>query len=228
MVLLAGTVVQGSIGFGVALLGAPILYWVDPLLVPGPMLVAGMAAPLMILLRERRSLDTGGIRWAIPGQLSCAGLAGLMLARVDEAQLSLLFGTLVLLAVVLSLVAGAPRPTGGRLLAGGLSSGFMATATSIGGPPLALAYQGVHGSRLRASLSAVFVVGALGSLGTLWLIGRFGVTELLLGLSLLPGVAVGFWISAYTARLLDRRWLRGAVLGISAIAGWAAVMQALL
>lgn len=227
LVLIVGTVVQGSIGFGVALLGAPVLYWIDPVLVPGPMLVVGMVTPLMILIRERRDLDVAGIRWAIPGQLSGAGLAGVVLARVDESHLSLIFGTLVLLAVGLSLVAGAPRPTGRRLLAGGTLSGFMATATSIGGPPLALAYQGVSGARLRASLSAVFVVGAFGSLGALAWIGRFGATELFLGLSLLPGIAIGFWLSGYTARALDRRWLRGAVLGVSAVAGLAAVVQAL-
>ncbi len=227
LVLFAGTVVQGSIGFGVALIGAPILYWIDPGWVPGPMLVVGMALPLAMLIRERQSLDVVGIRWAIPGQLTGAALAAFVLARVDETHVSLIFGGLVLLAVVLSVVAGAPKPTGRRLLLGGSLSGFMATATSIGGPPLALAYQGVSGARLRASMSAVFVVGAIGSLSGLAIIGRFGVDELLLGLSLLPGVAAGFWVSNYTARLLDRRWLRGAILSVSAVAGLAAVVQSL-
>ncbi len=227
-VLIIGTVIQGSVGFGVALFGAPILFWIDPVLVPGPMLVVGMAAPLLILARERRALDTGGIQWAIPGQLAGSAMAGAVLAQVDEARLSLLFGILVLVAVALSLVAGSPRPTGPKLLGGGLLSGFMATATSIGGPPLALAYQGVHGARLRASLSAVFVVGGVAALGALAWIGRFGVAELLLGLSLLPGIVIGFWISGYTARALDKRWLRGAILGISAAAGLAAVGQALV
>lgn len=227
-VLLVGTVVQGSVGFGVALLGAPILFWIHPGLVPGPVLVVGMVLPLLILIRERHALDTAGVRWAIPGQLSGAAAAGVLLARIDAAALSLLFGLLVLLAVALSLASSAPRPTPGRLLAAGALSGFMATATSIGGPPLALAYQGVRGPRLRASLSAVFVVGACGSLTALTLIGRFGLTELLVGLSLLPAIGAGFLLSTYTAHALDRRWLRGAVLAVSAAAGLIAVGRALL
>ncbi len=227
VVLVLGTMIQGSIGFGVALLGAPVLYWIDSSLIPGPMLVAGMAAPFMILMRERRALHRAGVIWAIPGQLSGAGAGGLILARVEEAQMSLVFGVLVLAAVALSVVSGAPRPTGPRLLAGGLLSGFMATTTSIGGPPLALAYQGVSGAQLRASLSAVFVVGAFGSLGALALVGRFGLQELVLGLSLLPGIMLGFWLSGYTAQALDRLWLRGAVLAVSALAGMAAIVQGL-
>ena len=44
-VILAGTILQGSIGFGVALLGAPLLYLVEPWLVPGPILIVGLAVP---------------------------------------------------------------------------------------------------------------------------------------------------------------------------------------
>ncbi len=228
VVLLVGTVIQGSVGFGVALLGAPVLFWIDPALIPGPMLVVGMALPFMILLRERRSLDVHGMGWALPGQLGGAALAALVLARIPADSLSLIFGLLVLFAVALSVFAGAPRPTPGRLLAAGSMSGFMATATSIGGPPLALVYQAAPGGRLRATLSAIFVVGGVGSLTALAVIGRFGMTEFLAGLSLLPGALLGFWLSGFTARALDRSWLRPAVLAVSAVAGAAAVADAVL
>ncbi len=226
VVLLVGTIIQGSVGFGVALLGAPVLFWIDPGLVPGPMLIVGMALPFLILVRERRSLDVRGVRWAVPGQLSGAAVAALVLAEISNQGLSLIFGLLVLFAVALSAFAGAPKPTPGRLLAAGSMSGFMATATSIGGPPLALVYQAAPGGRLRATLSAIFVVGGFGSLTALAWIGRFGMEEFLAGLSLLPGVLAGFWLSGYTARALDRAWLRPAVLAVSAVAGAAAVADA--
>lgn len=228
LILLFGTVIQGSIGFGLALLGAPLLYLINEDFVPGPMLVVGMSLPLLILIREWRFLDTAGVKWAIPGQLGGAVLAGVVLALVSEAYLSLMFGAMVLVAVVISLIAGAPRITPGRLLTAGTLSGFMATATSIGGPPLALAYQSVTGARLRASLSAVFVVGACGSLTALAIIGRFGSDELLLGLLLLPPILLGFWVSTYTAEHLAHNWVRGAVLGVSALAGMVAVVRGVL
>lgn len=225
LVLLLGTLIQGSIGFGLALFGAPLLYWLNQAFIPGPMLVVGMLLPLLILIREWGALDVQGVKWTIPGQLAGAVIAGFVIAVVKESCLSLVFGVLVLLAVMLSVIAGAPRITPGRLLSAGALSGFMATATSIGGPPLAIAYQSVRGSRLRASLSAVFVVGALGSISALAAIGQFGIDELLLGLSLLPPIVLGFWISTYTAELFERNWLRAAVLGVSALAGMAAVVR---
>ncbi|MDZ7748728.1 MAG: sulfite exporter TauE/SafE family protein [Halofilum sp. (in: g-proteobacteria)] len=227
VVVIAGTVLQGSLGFGVALVGAPLLYLVDPVLVPGPMIVAGMAVPVLLVWRERRGVVAGEVVRVLPGMVLGIALAAVVLRVISADALGLLFGGLVLLAVVLSLL-GRPLAPGWRTLfvAGGLS-GFMATTTSIGGPPLALAFQHAGGTRLRGTLSACFVPGALLSLLALHSSGHLGARELALGVSLLPGVVLGFWVSAYTARALDRHWLRGAVLAVSALAAVAAIVRAL-
>jgi uncharacterized membrane protein YfcA len=108
------------------------------------------------------------------------------------------------------------RPTTGTLVSAGLASGFMGTATSIGGPPMAMVYQRVTGPQLRATLAAYFVFGASFSLLTLAVAGEFGAHELELGLTLLPGVLAGFALSWLAARVLDRGYTRIAVLGCSA------------
>jgi hypothetical protein len=226
-VLILGAIVQGSVGFGIALLGAPVLFLLNPLLVPAPMLMVGLSLPALILWRDHHGLDPNGLRWALPGQLAGTALAAMVVAALPEDGLALTFGVLVLLAVAISAVARAPSPSRGHLLTAGSLSGFMATATSIGGPPLALVYQGASGPRLRATLSSIFVPGGLAALTALYFAGRFGRAELWAGLALLPAVAVGFWLSGYTARALDRAWLREAVLGVSALAGAAAIVRAL-
>lgn len=226
-VLIVGAIVQGSVGFGIALLGAPVLFLLNPLLVPAPMLMVGLTLPALILLRDRHGLDPNGLRWALPGQLAGTALAAGVVASLPEDALALVFGILVLLAVAISALARAPTPTRGHLLTAGSLSGFMATATSIGGPPLALVYQGASGPRLRATLSSIFVPGGLAALAGLHFAGRFGEAEFLAGLALLPAVAVGFWLSGFTAQALDRAWLREAVLGVSALAGAAAIARAL-
>ncbi len=58
--------------------------------------------------------------------------------------------------------------------------------------------------------------------------GHMDTTRLLLGLSLVPPVALGFLASAHTARALDRQWLRGGILAISALAGIMAIAKALI
>lgn len=227
-VVVAGTVLQGSLGFGVALVGAPLLYLIDPFLVPAPMIVAGMAVPVLILWRERRAVDVRDVLRVLPGAAAGIVLAAAVLAMVSQATLGLLFGVLVLVAVALSIGYRPPTPGWGLLLVAGGLSGFMATTTSIGGPPLALAFQDRDGARLRGTLSACFVPLAVFALLGLYPSGRLGVAEIAAGAGLLPAVLLGFWISAYTARALDRGWLRGAVLAVSALAGVLAIVRALV
>lgn len=226
-VVVAGTVLQGSLGFGVALVGAPLLYLIDPVLVPGPMIVAGVGVPVLIFWRERRGVVWPEVARVLPGMALGIAAAAAVLRVVAEDTLGLLFGGLVLVAVALS-AASPPLIPGWRMLAaaGGLS-GFMATTTSIGGPPLALAFQHAGGTRLRGTLSACFVPGAFLSLLALHGAGRLGLPELVAGLALLPGVIAGFWLSGYTARALDRHWLRGAVLAVSALAAILAIVRSL-
>jgi hypothetical protein len=50
-------------------------------------------------------------------------------------------------------------------------AGVMGTATSIGGPPMALVWQGHQGSRLRGTMSAFFMIGSAVSLVSLGVAG---------------------------------------------------------
>jgi len=227
-VILTGTVVQGSIGFGVALLSAPLLYLVDPRLVPVPMIVVGMTVPTLLLLREHRHVDPREVLRVLPGIGAGVVAAGVVLAWISTATLELLFGVLVLLAVALSVGVPPPRHPGRvALFLAGAVAGFMSTTTSIGGPPLALVFQRRSGGHLRGTLSACFVpIGAL-SLVALWFAGHLQTPQVVAGASLVPAVIAGIGASRYTARALDRGWLRTAVLCVSTVAGVVAVVRGL-
>lgn len=227
LVILGGALIQGSIGFGVALLGAPLLYLIEPALIPGPVIIVGISLPLLILMREWRSVHPPDVGWAVGGKLVGIPLAAVVLGRVSEQALGMIFGVLVLLGVALSALGRIPHPRRGHKLLAGFLAGFMATTTSIGGPPLALAFQSYAGPRLRGTLSAIFVPGGFLSLAALAWVGRFGTAEILMGISLLPAIGLGFWLSGYTAPALDRAWLRPALLAVSALAGGVAILRAL-
>ncbi len=66
----AGAAVQGSVGFGLNLLAAPLLVLIDARLVPGPVLVAAIALVAVMSWRERHAIDFGGLRWALLGRLA--------------------------------------------------------------------------------------------------------------------------------------------------------------
>src|SRR6185295_16980294 len=126
----------------------------------------------------------------------------LSMLRTD--WMALLFGGLVLVAVAMTLSGVTFRPGPKTLVFAGLISGFMGTIASIGGPPMALVYQGADGPKVRATLAAYFLVGVVMSLIGLLLVGRFNSFELKWSLLLLPGIVLGFLLSAHGARYIDR------------------------
>ncbi|MDQ2070252.1 sulfite exporter TauE/SafE family protein [Natronospira bacteriovora] len=227
-IVFVGALIQGSIGFGVALLGAPLLFLIHPQLVPAPVIIIGMSLPALILARDWRAVAPRDVGWVLPGMAAGSGLAGLLLGVISEEALGLLFGSLVLMGVALSIGIRLPLPGPRLLLSAGTAAGFMATSTSIGGPPLALAFQTVHGQRLRGTLSACFLPGGVFSLLALAWAGRFGWVEVWLGLSLFPAITAGFLLSGRVNRFLDQGWLRPALLTVSALAAVMAIVRALL
>lgn len=214
-----GACVQGAVGFGFALISAPILALLDPHLVPAPLTMASLLLTTSTAYRGRGAIDTT-VRWAILGRVPGALLGAYAIATVPERPLGVTFGVLVLAAVAVSLSGVSVAPGTRSLLAAGAISGFSGTTVAIDGPPMALVYQRMPGAALRGTMSLYFMVGALLSLLALSLFGRLGARELRAALVLAPFVLLGFAFSARAARVLDRGYTRIAVLvlaGASAI-----------
>ncbi|MDH4217439.1 MAG: hypothetical protein OEY18_01125 [Candidatus Aminicenantes bacterium] len=66
---------------------------------------------------------------------------------------------------------------------------------------------------------ALMTFGTVISLILLATIGRFGLREIQTALVLFPGIVLGFFLSHHTARILDRGFVRIAVLITSAASG---------
>ena len=228
IVVVAGSIFQGAVGFGLGLLGAPLLVMVNPSLVPGPLLASALFLSFLVALREHRSIDVRGVGWALAGRVPGTLLGAAVIAAIPRRETSLLVGAMVLVAV--GLVGTGARVVRSRpaLFGAGTLSGFMATTSSIGGPPIALLYQDSEGGRIRGTLSGFFLVGLVLSLAALSLVGRFGRSEILSSVTLFPAVLVGFLLSARIAAVLDRGHTRKVILGASALAGLAVVIQALV
>lgn len=214
-----GSVLQGAVGFGLALVAAPILFMVDPRLVPGPLTFAAMALILLTAWRDRQSIDFRGFGWGLLGRLPGTMLGASILAVLSPERLAVPLGALVLLAVGISASGVHVAPSPRTLFGAGFLSGFMGTTSSIGGPPLAMIYQHAPGREMRGTLSSYFLVGTLMSLVAIGAVGRFGAAELGWGLVLIPGAIAGFALSNRITPWVDRGYTRPAVLLVSAVAG---------
>jgi uncharacterized membrane protein YfcA len=222
-----GSVLQGAVGFGFALVAAPILLLIDPHLVPGPIIFASLFLTGLSAWRDRRAIDFSGLRWGVTGRVPGTLLGAALLAFLPPERMAAPFGAIVLLAVAISAAGARVEPTPRALVGAGLLSGVMGTVSSIGGPPFALLYQHAAGDRLRGTLGGYFVIGTAMSLIVIAAVGRFGIAELRWGVALVPGTLLGFAVSSRLTPWLDRGYTRPAVLAVAAVAGVAGVVRQL-
>lgn len=227
LVTVASTAVQAALGFGLALLAAPLLHLLDPGFVPGPVILCVWTLSLWVCWQERHAVDLERIPLLVGGRLAGALLAIALLGVLSQMAFDVLFGVLVLLAVLLSCLHPQVEARPRNLVLATLASGFMETLSGIGGPPLALVYQNAGISRLRANLAAIFLFGASLSLVLLALSGNFGWRELQLGLLLQPGVLGGIMLAAPLRRRLDPALVRPLLLTLCSVAALSIIIRGL-
>lgn len=226
LALVVAGAIQGSTGFGFGMLAAPLLAIIDPALVPAPVLMTGLIVTISTSIRERAALDTRGLAISLTGRIIASVLAVLALSMLSGPAFSYLFAGLILVAVALS-ASGLKLPHNRyTLFTAGFASGVLGTLTSVGAPPMALAYQDREGPTVRATLSAFLVVGALVSIAALAVAGRIGMEQVVMTLIMAPLAAIGFLFSSWTRRIVDRGYLKSIVLITSALAAVVLILNA--
>lgn len=223
-----GAFVQGGVGFGASLVAAPLLALIDVRFVPGPISVASLLLNVAMISAGSPGEADRGIRWAVVGSVPGTVVAGLALAALSADGLSITFAALTLLGVAITASGWDLSPTKGSLLGAGVLSGFTGTISSIGGPPVALVYHRASGARLRATMPRYFLITGLIAAVAQVAAGKLGGRELLWGLAMVPGLAVGYLGSGWLARHLDKRTARPVVLGLSALAAVTVLVRELL
>jgi uncharacterized protein len=225
---LAGAAIQGSIGFGMNLVTVPVLALVAPESLPVAVIVLGIPISITMLRHELSAVDATGLGWIIGGRVPGTLLGAWIVATVSTTTLQGLIGA-VLLAIVAASALAPPIPVRPSTQAvTGAVSGITGTAAGIGGPPLAVLYQRHTGPTIRATLSASFLAGTFMSLSTLGISGSVTRSQLLLGAALAPVVIAGVLIGRRSHRLLDRGWMRPAVLAFAAVSAMVVLVDALV
>jgi len=223
--VLVGALAQGSIGFGANLLAVPVLAIVAPAALPGTMILLPLPLQMAMVRHERDSIVWRDVGWATLGRAPGVVVGTWVVSAIALDQLSVLTGAVVLAGVATSVVATSLPFNRGTKLTAGFVSGIFGTATSIGGPPLALLYQRHDGPVLRPTLAACFLLGTALSLPSLVVAGVMEWWQLRLAVALLPALFVGSVLSRLVARWLDGPWMRPTVLAFAAAAAAVAIVR---
>ena len=134
LAVFVGSALQGSVGFGFAIVVAPALFLVDPRWVPGPIIFSALVLTSLTAIRERDAIDYRGLVWGLAGRLPGSFAGAAFVSAISPEQLATPLGLLVLLAVAISASTLRFEPRPRTLFGAGLLSGFMGTSSSIGGP----------------------------------------------------------------------------------------------
>ena len=228
LAIFAGALVQGSIGFGLNLLSAPVLVLIDPHFVPVPVILVSLVINLLFALRNRGERPWHAMRWPMVGAVPAilAGVAAV--GAFDPRTLGIVFGVLLLVGVGLSVSGLHPAHTARNLALAGSASGFMGTTTGVGGPPMGLMFQHAGGAQLRASLLRFFLFTSTVSILLFALFGEIHRRDLGLAALLGPGALLGFLLAPRLTQVLDRGYVRQAVLAVSALSATVVLVRALV
>jgi uncharacterized membrane protein YfcA len=225
LAIFVGAFVQGATGLGFALIAAPAVGLIDSRMLPALILTLMIPLNSFVAWREWRAIDIRGATWVMAGRV--AGTAGgiWLLFAIPSDSLSLLVGFSTIAAAVASLTIPAFQPCRRTLLAVGAITGITETATGIGGPPLALAYQHRPISELRSTLAVCFLLGEVISLLMLAISRKVDWEQVRFAVYLVPIVAVGVLLSTVVHRGLDGPLVRKLIILFAIVSGIAVILH---
>lgn len=228
LVVTLGSYVQAVVGLGLGLLSAPVIALVEPSLVPVLTLWLALLIAGLNLLDEHEHVDWRSTAWSLPLRVPGTVVGAWLVASFTENQIGVALAVMVLLAVALTVRTVDVPLTPATLMTAGFVAGATGTATSVGGPPIALLYQHGDPKVVRATMSVFFFVGVMLSLAGLALSGSLDRTPSLLALALSPGVVVGYVVGRRSRSWVDGELFRRAVLVVCTVSALALLVRSLV
>lgn len=223
-----GAIVQSISGVGGGFIMVPLLAMIDVSYLPGPMIFATLALSTLMAWRERAAIDQRNVWWIVLATLPGAAVGSWLLSRVPADRLGLIFGSMILLAIVISTLGLKPALNRATAMAAGVVAGTMGASSGIGAPAIAVLYQEKTGAGIRATLALIYTLCSLLIVGVLAAFGKFGWQGVQTGFLLMPGMLLGYLLSRPLAsRFGHGSAARYGVLAVSAAAALTLIVDSL-
>lgn len=227
LVIFAATSVQVALGIAFGLIAGPLLALIDLSFVPVPVLFLTFITSLFAFWGERKDVQWRELRFSVSGRVVGSILGVMVLSIIpNDKVFMLIFGTIIALAVFVSVI-GLTIPF--NLLSVGLAgtiSGFTASITSVGGPPMAVVYQNQKPAYARPTLQTFFFLGSFFTLSVLSIAGKVHLKDALLAVLLVPALSLGFIVGPKLKPFFDKSF-RAFLLGTAAITAVLLILKGL-
>lgn len=218
LILFVGCCIQAALGFGVAVLGAPVIMLLEPSWVPYVLTTTALLLSGINAWYQRKDIHLRIIAPAMLARIPGTVVGAWLLVSISVLWLHVFVSVSVLIAVIVSVCAVRFEATPARLSWAGLLSGFMGTTTSIGGPPIAMVMQYGDPAGVRANLSFYFAFSCVVSLMSYAVAGLLSGQILLLCLSFTPSAMLGFVVGKRLQAWVDKDRFRPLLLVLCVVA----------
>lgn len=228
--ILFAAVVRGFTGFGLAVVGVPLLtvFFAPARIVPSIMILAVLAG-LQLMPRIWRRIDWRLLAPTVVGAALGTPLGTLALAALPDDVMRLLIGFAVLIAAA-ALYRGfrfAARPS--LAISGGMGAlaGLTGGAAAMPGPSVIFLFLSspVEVETGRACLIAFFLISALISAASASLRGLMTLDGVAIGAALLPAMLIGNFLGDRLFAKSSARTYRKAVILLLAMLGLIAALR---
>ena len=218
---------QAASGIGFAMIAVPLLALVDLGYVPSPTLFAMLGLSLIMACRGWRDIDRQGLVALLPGLCFGTVIGALALDALPQSVFGLLFGSMVLIALIVGQIGYLPERSGSSFVISGTFAGLMGTMAGIHGPALAVLYREAAPRTARATIALIFIVASCLSLLSLYLAGLFDRTDVLMGMALWPGIIAGYILAISVGRYISDVLSRRAMLSSAALSALILIVKSL-
>lgn len=225
IVLLLGSTIQTAVGFGLAVVAAPIIVVTRPDWVPYIIGVMALVLSCGNAWKLRRDIQWRQIMPPIITRLPGTAVGLWVLLLLPVIWLQALVAFMVLVAVVVTAWAKPFAATPTNMGIAGFVSGITGTTTAIGGPPLALVMQHSTGNHARANLAVYFVYSCVVSLAGYYWVGLMTWEHWQTSLTFIPFALVGFKLGQWLQPWVDNRF-RPILLGLCSASALVALTNA--
>jgi len=224
LILFAASLVQALTGFGLAMVGMPLLVALIGVRTATPLVaVLSIFVQIPMLIRYRHEVDWRSVLRLGVSVMVGVPLGVLALKRVDPAIVSTLLGVVVVAYALYALIAPElPRLVWrGWAIPFGFVAGLLSGAYSTGGPPLIIYGDASRWEReaFKGNLQAVFMMAGVVQIASHALVGNLTPTvgrDLLVGL---PGIALGIPVGLALDKVVNPALFRKIVLGMLVLLG---------
>jgi uncharacterized membrane protein YfcA len=227
LVVVLGAVIQGVSGVGGGFIMVPLLALIDLRLLPGALIFSSLSISGLMAWSGRRDIQHRETNIVLLSIIPGAALGSWLLSIIQSDQLGVLFGTMILVGVIVTALGVRLKPNMFNSVIAGSMAGAMGASSGIGAPIIALLYQHRSGPELRATLAYMYTIASTIILLALAAFDQFGAAELWLGLLLMPGMLTGLWISRLFTGRVDRGSSRIVVLVVATISALSLIISSI-